>query len=108
MLFQKVTGTQVTMVQYKGAAPALLDVQAGRVDLLCDVTAGIAKYVAAGGVRGYVLPAPERLDSLPDLPTSQQAGQIGRASCREKECKYVYIPVVAGSITKKKPCTSTQ
>src|SRR3546814_13404939 len=31
------------------------------------------------------------------------ARQIGRASCRERVCQYVYISVVAGSLKKKQP-----
>lgn len=74
MLFQQAVGEHVTMVQYKGSGPALLDVQAGRVDLLCDVTASMAKYVTAGSVRGYVLTAEHRLPTLPDLPVSKEVG----------------------------------
>src|SRR3546814_13395442 len=29
-----------------------------------------------------------------------ESGQIGRASCRERECQYVYISVVGGSLKK--------
>src|SRR3546814_16216569 len=39
--------------------------------------------------------------ALPDL------GKIGRASCRERVCQYVVIPVVAGSIKKKKKNETT-
>src|SRR3546814_11083157 len=34
--------------------------------------------------------------------TATMSGQIGRASCRERVCQYVYISVVAGSLQKKK------
>jgi tripartite-type tricarboxylate transporter receptor subunit TctC len=74
LLFEHVVGKEVTMVQYRGAGPALLDVESGRVNLLCDVTAGIANYVRSGSVKGYALTAERRLDSLPKLPTSAEAG----------------------------------
>src|SRR3546814_18013564 len=36
------------------------------------------------------------------LITQQRAGKIGRASCRERVCQYVYISVVTASLKKKK------
>jgi tripartite-type tricarboxylate transporter receptor subunit TctC len=74
ILFQQLAGANVTMVQYRGAAPALADVQAGRVQLLCDVTAGIVPYVQSGAVKGYVLTGRQRLASLPNLPTTEELG----------------------------------
>jgi tripartite-type tricarboxylate transporter receptor subunit TctC len=77
LLFQDAVGMKATMVQYKGAGPALFDVQTGRVDLLCDVTAGIAGHVKSDTVKGFVLTADRRLASLPDLPTAAEAGMKG-------------------------------
>ncbi len=74
ILFQQLAGTNVTMVQYRGAAPALADLQGGRVNLLCDVTAGIVPYVQSGAVKGFVLTGTRRLDSLPNLPTTAELG----------------------------------
>jgi tripartite-type tricarboxylate transporter receptor subunit TctC len=74
LLFQKEVGAKVTMVQYKGSGPALLDVQANRVDLLCDVTASMSKYITSGSVRGYVLTTDKRLPTLKDLPSSDEVG----------------------------------
>lgn len=77
MLFEQNVGVKLTMVQYKGAAPALLDVQGGRVDLLCDVTAGITSQIQGGAVKAFVLTGDKRLESLPNLPTSAEAGMPG-------------------------------
>lgn len=74
LLFQKEIGAKVTMIQYKGASPALLDVQANRVDLLCDATASMSKYVTSGSVRGYVLATDKRLPTLANLPVSDEVG----------------------------------
>jgi tripartite-type tricarboxylate transporter receptor subunit TctC len=74
ILFQQLAGANVTMVQYRGAAPALADLQAGRVNLLCDVTAGIVPYVQSGAVKGDVITGTRRLDSLPNLPTTEELG----------------------------------
>jgi tripartite-type tricarboxylate transporter receptor subunit TctC len=74
ILFQQLAGRNVTMVQYRGAAPALTDLQAGRVQLLCDVTAGIVSHIQSGAVRGFVLTGTRRLSSLPQLPTTEELG----------------------------------
>ena len=74
ILLQQVAGRNVTMVQYRGAAPALSDLQAGRVQLLCDVTAGIVSHIQSGAVRAYVLTGARRLASLPELPTTEELG----------------------------------
>ncbi|WP_187830115.1 Bug family tripartite tricarboxylate transporter substrate binding protein [Siccirubricoccus phaeus] len=72
--FQQVAGRNVTMVQYRGAAPALADLQAGRVNLLCDVTAGIAPHIRSGSVKPFVLSGRRRIDSLPQVPTTEELG----------------------------------
>ncbi len=74
MLFQQSVGTNVTIVQYKGSGPALLDVQAGRVDLLCDVTASISAHIKGGDVKAYVITSEKRLATLPNLPTGAEVG----------------------------------
>src|SRR3546814_20611128 len=38
-------------------------------------------------------------------PAAAEAGKIGRASCRERECQFVYISVGAVAIKKKKNTT---
>lgn len=75
LLFEKALGTKVTMIQYKGAAPATLDLIAGRVDLFCDVTAGtILGAIHSGSVKPFFITASRRLESLPNVPTSAEAG----------------------------------
>jgi len=75
MEFEKAANTQVTMIQYKGAAPATIDVQAGRVDLLCDVTAGgIVAHIRSGELKAFFVTGDRRLDTLPNVPTASEAG----------------------------------
>ena len=74
MLFEKATGTKVTMVQYKGSAPAYADIIAGRVDLMCDSTGGSVAQVKGGLVNGYVVTGNKRIASLPEIPFSSEAG----------------------------------
>jgi tripartite-type tricarboxylate transporter receptor subunit TctC len=74
MLFEEALGVPLTVVQYKGAGPAVIDVRSGQVDLICDLPTTTAGLVRNGDLRAYVLTAPHRLASLPDVPTSVEAG----------------------------------
>jgi tripartite-type tricarboxylate transporter receptor subunit TctC len=74
MLFQEAIGVSLTMVQYKGGAPAMIDVRSGQVDLLCDLPTTTSSMIRNGDLRAYVLTAPKRMASLPDVPTAAEAG----------------------------------
>ena len=74
MLFQEALGVPLTMVQYKGGSPAMVDVHAGQVDLLCDLPTTTSGLIRSGEVRAYVLTSTRRMASLPDVPTAAEAG----------------------------------
>ena len=74
MLFEKAVGTKVTMVQYKGSAPAYQDIITGRVDLMCDSTGGSVAQVKGGLVKPFLVTGHKRLSSLPDVPTPAEVG----------------------------------
>jgi tripartite-type tricarboxylate transporter receptor subunit TctC len=73
-LFQEAIGVPFTIVQYKGGAPAGADVRAGQVNALCDLPTTTAGTIRSGELRAYVLTAPQRLATLPDVPTSTELG----------------------------------
>ena len=75
--FQKTTGTQFEFVPYKGAAPAMLDLLAGQIDLLIDQASNALPQVKAGRIRAYAVTARSRLDAAPDIPTVDEAGLPG-------------------------------
>lgn len=74
LLFQEAIDTPITMVQYKGAAPAVLDVRSGQVDVVCDLPTVNSGSIRSGELRAYVLTAPKRMASLPDVPTATELG----------------------------------
>jgi putative tricarboxylic transport membrane protein len=74
MLFEKAIGAKVTMVQYKGSAPAYQDIITGRVDLMCDSTGGSVAQVKGGLVKAFLVTGNKRLSSLPEVPTPAEAG----------------------------------
>jgi tripartite-type tricarboxylate transporter receptor subunit TctC len=77
MLFQQEIGVPLTIVQYKGAAPAVVDVRSGQVDLICDLPTTTSSMIRSGDLRAYVLTAPRRMASLPDVPTASEVGLPG-------------------------------
>lgn len=74
MLFQEAIGVSITMVQYKGAAPAVVDVRSGQVDLVCDLPTVNSGAIRSGDLKAFVLTAPQRMASLPDVPTVAEVG----------------------------------
>jgi len=72
--FQNFTKTKVTFVPYRGAGPALLDLVAGTIDIMCDQSANSLPQVQAGTVKAFAVTAPKRIASAPDIPTVDEAG----------------------------------
>lgn len=75
--FQKITGTKLLEVSYRGSAAAFPDVLAGRVDLFFDSTPAALPYVKSGQVKGIAVLAPKRNPQMPDVPTMTEAGVPG-------------------------------
>ncbi|MBA3447579.1 MAG: tripartite tricarboxylate transporter substrate binding protein BugD [Pseudaminobacter sp.] len=74
MLFMEAIGVQATTVPYKGTGPALTDLVGGQVDFMCDQTTNTTGQIKGGEVKAYAVTTPERLASLPDLPTTKEGG----------------------------------
>ncbi|MEP6841576.1 MAG: tripartite tricarboxylate transporter substrate-binding protein, partial [Bradyrhizobium sp.] len=72
--FVQAAGIDVTLVGYRGAAPALTDAIGGQIDGVCDAAASVSQAIDDKLVRGLVVGSTVRLASLPDLPTSTEAG----------------------------------
>jgi tripartite-type tricarboxylate transporter receptor subunit TctC len=75
--FGKVTGTRTTLVPYRGGAPALQDIVAGNVDMMCDLAANSLAQVRAGTIKAYAVTAKKRWFAAPDVPTVEEAGAPG-------------------------------
>ena len=74
LLFQSAVGTKVTEVPYDGTGPALTDLVGGQVDFMCDQTTNTTGQIKAREVKAYAVTTPQRLPTLPDLPTTTEAG----------------------------------
>ncbi len=72
--FVQAADIDVTLVGYRGAAPALTDAIGGQIDGVCDAAASVSQPIVEKLVRGLVVGSTVRLATLPDLPTSAEAG----------------------------------
>jgi tripartite-type tricarboxylate transporter receptor subunit TctC len=72
--FVQAAGIDVTLVGYRGGGPALTDVIGGQIDGVCDNAASVSQAIDDKLVKGLVIGSAARLASLPDLPTSAEAG----------------------------------
>lgn len=68
---------RVTVVPYKGTAPALIDLVAGQLDLMVISIASGASFVKNGQVRMLANTAPARHPDYPEVPTFAEAGLPG-------------------------------
>jgi tripartite-type tricarboxylate transporter receptor subunit TctC len=74
LLIQKAIGVKLQEVPYEGTGPALTDVVGGQVDFMCDQTTNTTGQIKSREVKAYAVTTPERVESLPDLPTATEAG----------------------------------
>jgi tripartite-type tricarboxylate transporter receptor subunit TctC len=64
-------------VPYKGPAPAVQDLLAGRVPLMCDNFSNVINHVRSGKLRAIALTALKRHPQAPDVPTASESGLPG-------------------------------
>jgi tripartite-type tricarboxylate transporter receptor subunit TctC len=74
ILFQKLTGTTMVHVPYRGTAPALQDIMGNTVDLFFDNLGSSMSLHLGGKLRILGVCGTERVPSLPDVPTVREAG----------------------------------
>jgi tripartite-type tricarboxylate transporter receptor subunit TctC len=74
LLLEKATGTQVLLVPYRGAGPALTDLIGSQVDLAVFQAAVTMPQVRAGTLKALANLSPARSQAIPDIPTSDESG----------------------------------
>jgi tripartite-type tricarboxylate transporter receptor subunit TctC len=70
-------GIKLLHVPYRGSAPALTDVLAGRVPLMFDLVTTSLGHIRQGGLRPLAVTSATRSELLPDVPTVAQSGVPG-------------------------------
>lgn len=70
----QVLGVEMDHVPYRGTAPALTDLIAGRVQVFTNALAPMQPHIAVGTLRAVALAAPRRSPAMPDLPSAAEQG----------------------------------
>ncbi|OWT60195.1 Bug family tripartite tricarboxylate transporter substrate binding protein [Candidimonas nitroreducens] len=73
-MLAEMAGVQFTHVPYKGNAPALTDLMAGRLTFVFDLTTTAMSNVQSGKLRALAVTSSERNPSFPEVPTMVEAG----------------------------------
>ena len=76
-LLAHTTGTEMTHVPFRGAAPAIAEVMSGRVTYTFYTMAGLKEFVAAKRVKPLAITAAKRHPAFPNVPTMTEAGVSG-------------------------------
>ena len=74
LLFEQAIGVDFNEVPYDGTGPAMDDLLGDQVDFMCDQTTNTAERILAGEVKAYAVTTPERIEALPDVPTTAEEG----------------------------------
>ncbi len=78
-LLKQSASVSLTHVPYKSPAPALQDVLAGRVSMMCENLSNALVHVRSGGLRPIALTAPQRNSLAPEIATAHESGLPGFA-----------------------------
>lgn len=73
-MFTNALGVDLLTIPYKGTGPAMNDLLGKQVDVMCDQTTNTTQHIKAGTVKAYAVTSKQRVATLPDLPTMQEAG----------------------------------
>jgi len=76
-LFKDMAKVNLTMVPYKGAAPAITDLIGGQIQVIFTTVASAAALIGAGQLRALAVTSAERSPAFPALPTVAEAGVPG-------------------------------
>ncbi|MBY0271023.1 MAG: tripartite tricarboxylate transporter substrate binding protein [Burkholderiales bacterium] len=76
-LFAQMTGLKMTHVPYKGTAPSITDVVAGRIALTVASVISTRPFFTTGKLRALAVVGPRRTPALPEYPTIAESGVPG-------------------------------
>ena len=79
LLFQQAVAVDMATIPYKGTAPAMTDLMANQVDLMCDQTTNTSGQIESGKIKVFAVTTPKRLTTpvLAKVPTMDESGFKG-------------------------------
>ena len=86
------SGIKFTHVPYKGSGPAIQDVIGGQVDMMFDTTVVAAPHIQSGKLRAIAVTSPQRLASMPDVPTVAESGMAELKDFQVQSWQAIFVP----------------
>ena len=74
VVMDAIMGTHITHIPYRGTGPAMGDLQAGRIDYLCEIVTTAKAQIDGGTVKAIALMNKTRSPALPNVPTTVEQG----------------------------------
>lgn len=74
LLLEKVAGVKLHHIPHKGGAAAIMNVMAGRIPLIIDVSPNVLSHLDPEKLVALAVTTPERLSVAPELPTMKELG----------------------------------
>ncbi|MBR0651644.1 tripartite tricarboxylate transporter substrate binding protein BugD [Roseomonas terrae] len=79
LLVQHAAEAKATVIGFRGSAPAITELMAGRIDIFCDQATNTIPYIRENRIRVWGVTGERRLQGLPNVPTAAEAGFPGIA-----------------------------
>ena len=74
VLLNYILKTNITHIPFRGTGPAMTELQAGRIDFLCEVSSTAKPHIDGGTVKALAIFNSTRSPALPNLATAQEQG----------------------------------
>jgi tripartite-type tricarboxylate transporter receptor subunit TctC len=74
LLFASLTHVDVQLVPYRGLSQAMNDLLAGQIETMFDQVISSSPHILSGGVKPIAVTGPIRAKSVPNVPTTIEAG----------------------------------